>query len=153
VRIRGVSPLVAVGVEGNDWPYAWLVPGYLPEGPLHPLHDAIYGSPEEPNAEAGFRCGPPRVLRTRAVSTPSYDVEPLRVEAEDDDLQSFLLGRGVDGIVTVDADTVVRGFERTGIPFIQTGDEFTLVLRDCTGMATEPGLAGLRRLVVEEVSP
>jgi hypothetical protein len=40
----------------------------------------------------------------------------LTVEAEDDELQSFLLREDVDGIVTVDAHSVVSGFERDGIP-------------------------------------
>ena len=153
VRIRGVSPAVAVGIGGNDWPYAWLAPGYLPESPRHPIHDAIYGSPREPNAEDGYDCRLPRTLRARAASTPSFDVEPLHVEAEDDDLQGFLLREDVDGIVTVDADTVIEGFERDGIPFVRTGDEFSLVLRECMGKPGEPGVAGLRRLVVEELTP
>lgn len=153
VRIRGVSPSVAVAVASDDWPYAWLAPGYLLESPLHPLHAAIYGSPGLPDAEAGFRCGRPRSLRANAVSTPSFDVEPLRVSAKDENVQRFLLQGGVDGIVTVDAETTVSGFERNAIPFVRTGDQFALVLRDCTGKVTNPGSAGLRRLVVEEVFP
>jgi hypothetical protein len=153
VRIRGVSPSVAVAVAGDDWPYAWLAPGYLPESPLHPLHAAIYGSSALPDAEAGYLCGRPRSLRARAISTPSFDVEPLRVSAEDKNVQRFLLQGNTDGIVTVDAETTVNGFELKGIPFVQTGDQFALVLRDCTGRATNPGQAGLRRLVVEEISP
>ena len=153
VRIRGVSPQVAVGVESNDWRYAWLARGYILESPLHPLHDSVFGSVEKPDAEEGFSCGRTRVIRVRAVNTPAFDVEPLTVEAEDDQLQSFLLREDVDGIVTVDAHSVVSGFARDGIPFLQAGDEFSLTLRECVGKATEAGLAGLRRLVVKEVSP
>jgi hypothetical protein len=153
VRIRGVSPQVAVGVEGDDWPYAWLAPGYILESPLHPLHDSVFGSVEKPDAEDGFNCGRTRVIRVRAVTTPAFDVQPLTVEAEDDQLQSFLVREDVDGIVTLDAHSVVSGFERGGIPFLKAGDEFSMTLRECVGKATEAGLAGLRRLVVKEVSP
>jgi hypothetical protein len=50
-------------------------------------------------------------------------------------------------------DTAVEGHERDGIPFVQAGDAFSLVLRECVGSETEPGLAGLRRLVVERLRP
>ena len=153
VRIREVSPQVAVGVEGNEWAYAWLAPGYILESPLHPLHDSVFGSVEKPDAEDGFNCGRTRAIRVRAVTTPAFDMQPLTVEAEDDQLQSFLLREDVDGIVTVDAHSVVSGFERDGIPFLQAGDEFSLTLRECVGKATEAGLAGLRKLVVKELSP
>jgi hypothetical protein len=152
VRIRGVSPRVAVGVEGNDWRYAWLAPGYILESPLHPLHDSVFGSVENPDAEEGFNCGGTRAIRVRAVTTPAFDVQPLTVEAEDDQLQSFLVREDVDGIVTVDAHSVVSGFQLDGIPFLQAGDEFSLTLRECVGKATEAGLAGLRKLVVKELS-
>ena len=69
-----------------------------------------------------------------------------------DRLRSCSLRR-IRGIVTVDADTVIEGFERDGIPFVRTGDEFSLVLRECMGKPGEPGVAGLRRLVVEELTP
>lgn len=153
VRIRGASPQVAVGVEGNDWPYAWLAPGYILESPLHPLHDSVFGSAEKPDAEEGFNCGGMRAIRARALTTPAFDIQPLTVETEDNQLQSFLLREDVDGIVTVDAHSVVSGFERDGIPFLKAGDEFSLTVRECVGKATEAGLAGLRRLVVKEVSP
>lgn len=151
LRIEDVSPSVAVAIQGE--PYAWLAPGYVSESLRYPLHDVIYGSPGQPNAEAGFRCQPPRAIRARALTTPAFDVIPLEVEAEDEEVQAFLLREDVDGIVTVDASTVVTGFERDGIPFIQAGDEFSLALRECEGKATEPGLAGLRRLIVKQVSP
>jgi hypothetical protein len=153
VRIRGVSPQVAVGVEGNDWPYAWLARGYILESPIHPLHDSVFGSVEKPDAEEGFDCGRTRAIRVRALTTPAFDTQPLTVEAEDDQLQSFLLREDVDGIVTLDAHSVVSGFARDGIPFLQAGDEFSLTLRECVGKATEAGLAGLRKLVVKDVSP
>jgi hypothetical protein len=150
LEIDGLKPSVAVAIEGE--PRAWLAPGYLPESPSHPLHDAIYGSPRQPSAEAGFRCEPSRTIRVRALTTPAFDVIPLEVEAEDEQVQAFLLRQDVDGIVTVDASTLVVGFERDGIPFVRAGDEFLLVLRECTGKPTEAGLAGLRRLVVERLS-
>jgi hypothetical protein len=151
--IRGVDPAVAVAVEGGDWPYAWLAPGYLPESPRHPLHDAIYGSPEEPNAEDGFRCGRPASLRARALNTPAHDLVFLTVAAEDEAVQPFLRRDGVRGIVTVDANTAFAGFERDGIPFVEAGDRFVLRLRECVGTDEDPGLAGLRRLVVERLGP
>jgi hypothetical protein len=151
LRIDGVSPSVAVAIEGE--PYAWLAPGYLPESPGHPLHGAIYGSPETPNAEAGFRCQSSTTIKARALTTPAFDVIPLEVEAEDEQMQAFLLREDVDGIVTLDASTVVTGFERHGIPFVHTGDEFSLALSECEGKPTEPGLAGLRRLIVRQLSP
>jgi hypothetical protein len=114
LRIDGVSPSVAVAIGGE--PYAWLAPGYLPESRRHPLHGAIYGSPEEPSAEAGFRCESSRTIRARALTTPALDVIPLEVEAEDEQMQPFLLREDVDGIVTLDASTVVTGFERDATP-------------------------------------
>jgi hypothetical protein len=153
VGIRGVSPSVAVAVASDDWPYAWLAPGYIVESTLHPLHKSVFGSVEKPDAEDGFDCGRTRAIRARAVTTPVFDVQPLTVEAEDDQLRSFLLREDVDGIVTLDAHSVVNGFERDGIPFLKTGDEFSLTLRECVGKAAEAGLAGLRRLVIKELSP
>jgi hypothetical protein len=144
---------VAVRVEGGDWPYAWLAPGYLGDSPRHPLHDAIHGSPDEPNAEDGFRCGRPRALRAHALNTPAHDLVFLTVAAEDEAAQPFLRRDGVDGIVTLDAHTVFADFERHGIPFVQRGDRFGLLLRECVGRGSEPGLAGLRRLVVERLGP
>jgi hypothetical protein len=99
-RIQGVDPAVAVAVEGGDWPYAWLAPGYLVDSPRHPLHDAIYGSPDEPNAEDGFLCGRPRALRAHALNTPAHDLAFLTVADEDEAAQPFLRRNGVDGIVT-----------------------------------------------------
>lgn len=151
--IRGVDPSVAVGVEGGEWPYAWLRPGYVPESPRHPLHGAIFGSPREPDAEAGFRCGRPWTIRARALSTPAHDLVPLTVAPEDEALRPILSRDGVRGVVTVDADTVFAGFERDGIPFVQAGDRFALTLRECLGTEDEPGLNGLRRLVVERLGP
>lgn len=154
LRIRGVDPAVAVVVEGEgDPPYAWLAPGYVPESPEHPLHDPIYGSPSEPNAEAGFRCEPPRQIRARALNTPAFDAAFLQVAAEDGQWEPFLRAGDVDGIVSLDANTAVSGHERDGIPFIQAGDEFSLVLRECVGTEAEPGMAGLRRLVVKHLGP
>jgi hypothetical protein len=151
LQVDGVSPSVVVAVEGE--PYAWLAPGYLPESPRHPLHDALFGSPEEPSAEPGFRCEPSRTIRARALTTPAFDVVPLEVEAADEETQAFLRREGAGGVVTLDADTVVTGFERDGIPFVQAGDEFRLVLSECEGKQSEPGLAGLRRLVVQQLRP
>jgi hypothetical protein len=151
--IRGVDPSVAVGVEGGEWPYAWLRPGYVPESPRHPLHGAIFGSPREPDAEAGFRCGRPWTIRARALSTPAHDLVFLTAAAEDEAFQPILHRGGVQGIVTVDADTVFAGFERDGIPFVQAGDRFALTLRECVGTEDAPGLNGLRRLVVERLGP
>ena len=154
IQIRGVDPAVAVVIEGEgDPPYAWLAPGYLPESRRHPLHDAIYGGPSEPNAETGFRCEPSRLIRVRALNTPAYDTVFLRVAAEDEESEPFLRAGDVDGIVSLDANTAVVGHERDGIPFIQAGGEFSLVLRECLGTEAEPGLAGLRRLVVKRLGP
>jgi hypothetical protein len=151
--ISGVDPAVAVAVEGGDWPYAWLAPGYLPESPRHPLHDGIYGGPEEPNAEDGFRCARPRTIRAHALNTPAHDFVFLTVASEDQAAQRFLRRDGVRGIVNVDVKTVFAGFEHDGIPFVEAGDRFVLRLRECVGTDEKPGLAGLRRLVVERLGP
>lgn len=154
IQIRGVDPAVAVVIEGEgDPPYAWLAPGYLPESRRHPLHDAIYGSPSEPNAETGFRCEQPRVISVRALNTPAFDSTYLQVAAKDEALETFLSAGDVDGIVSLDANTAIAGHERDGIPFIQAGDEFSLVVRPCVGTAEDPGLEGLRRLVVKRLGP
>jgi len=154
VRIRGVDPAVAVAAEGEgDPPYAWLAPGYVPESPRHPLHDAIYGSPSQPDAEAGFRCEAPLSLRARALNTPAFDFTSLQVAADDEEFESFLRADDVDGIVSFDADTTVEGHDRDGIPYVRAGDEFSLILRECVGSEVEPGLVGLRRLVVKRLGP
>jgi hypothetical protein len=154
VEVRGTSPSVAVALEGEgDPPYAWLAAGYLSESTRHPLHDALYGGPARPDAEAGFRCESPRVLRARALTTPTFDGF-LQVEAEDEELEQFLRAGDADGVVAVDAATVVIGHERDGIPFVQAGDEFWLAVRACTGTdRAGPGMRGLRRLVIERLGP
>jgi hypothetical protein len=154
VRVRGTSPSVAVAIEDEgDPPYPWLAPGYVPESALHPLHEAIYGSANQPNAEAGFRCEVSRTLGARALTTPAFDVVPLHVEPEEQGLSSYLRAGDVDGIVTFDANSVITGYERDGIPFIQAGDRFSLSLRECTGTdEAGPGMSGLRMLVVKKLS-
>jgi len=153
-RIRGVDPSVAVAgtLEGGST-IAWLAPGYIAESPRHPLHDAIYGGPSEPDARDGFLCGRPLTTRARALSTHGADGEPLRVQAEDASVESLLIAEGTDRIVSLDADTVITGLERHGIPYVHAGDEFTLAVRVCDGKESEPGLVGLRLLVADRLSP
>jgi hypothetical protein len=157
-EIEGIHPsvaLVAPGPEGTypDSDLVWLGPGYLTPSRLHPLHEEIRAAWGGWNQESGFRCGRSRVFRARARDTPAASQGFLRVTVDDEALRAFLMRDDVDGIVNLDAQTVIVGFRRHGVPFIKAGNEFELTVRECEGKEDEPGLAGLRRLVVKQLRP
>jgi hypothetical protein len=65
--IRGVSPSVAIAVRPDGEPrFLGLGPGYIVESPRHPLHRAVFGSDDEPDAYKGQRCRTPRSVLARA---------------------------------------------------------------------------------------
>lgn len=150
--VHGIDPEVAVAasLQGNG-PIAWLAPGYVTESPRHPLHLAVHGSADEPARPEYFKCGPAHVTPARALSTPR-PLEPLRVQAENPEVESLLLEPGTQRLVSLDASTTLSGLERHGVPFVGFGDEFTLTLRLCIGDENEPGAAGLRLLMADRLS-
>lgn len=158
-EIEGIHPsiaLVAPGPEGAhpDSDLVWLGPGYLAPSPLHPLHEELrVALGDWENAEAGYRCQGPRVLPAQAKERPAASQGFVRVSSDDPTFGAFLEREDVDGIVNLDANTVVMGFRRHGVPFIDTGDEFELTVRKCEGKESVPGMAGLQRLVVKQLRP
>jgi hypothetical protein len=156
--IDGIHPSIALVAPGRKDTYpdstlVWLGPGYLTTSPLHPLHEEIRAAWGDSNAESGFRCESPRVFRARARERPAASEGFLHVTVDDESLQAFLTREDVDGIVTLDTNTTIVGFRRHGVPFIDAGDEFELTVRECEGREDEPGLAGLRRLMVKRLRP
>jgi hypothetical protein len=151
-RVEGINPAVAVAatLEGSTEPLVWLGRGYLLEDPRHPLHDAARSGLVEPPG-ADFTCGPPLETRARSLSTPRPNVS-LEVQAEDPDVESLLTEPGTQRVVTLSTDTVIIGLERHDVPYVERGDEFTLVLRACEGNSGQPGLAGLRLLYADRLT-
>jgi len=153
--VRGVHPSVAIAVrpEGGRR-FLGLGPGYLVESPRHPLHDVVFGSESQPDTYRGYDCRRPRSVLARAVTTPVHETTSLIVAAERRADRSYLRGRGADGVLTFDAGSVIEGFDRHGIPFIEVGDRFRLLLRACTGGSeAPPGLRGLDKRIVVMLSP
>ena len=150
--LAGVDPAVAVAASTKDSPEAavWLAPGYLVESPRHPLHTAITRDWDLDGHE-GFICGRSLTTKARALSTPGPG-QPLEVEGEDPEVESLLVAPGTQRLVSIETDTAISGLERHGTPYVQRGDEFTLVLRACDGNENEPGLAGLRLLIADSLS-
>jgi hypothetical protein len=127
-RLRGIDPHVAFGAPSPFGRDAFLAPGFFPELPDHPLHDAVYGSPRRPDERAGWRCGEPILnLRGSVMHTPGsglvfgvrFEGEVVRTEA----------GRTV---VFVDARTSITGFDEYGLPRITEGDRVRATVRECT---------------------
>jgi hypothetical protein len=153
--IRGVSPSVAIAVRPDGEPrFLGLGPGYIVESPRHPLHRAVFGSDDAPDAYEGQRCRRPRSVVARAVTTPVYEDKPLKVAAARRADRPYLRGRGVRGQVSFDAGSAIEGFDRGGVPFIEAGDRLRLLLRACTyGPEADPGLRGISKLVVARLGP
>jgi hypothetical protein len=153
-RIEGIHPEVAVAalLEGGTDPIVWLAPGYLLESPAHPLHRAAVesaGVGEPPGDD--FTCGRPLATPGRALSTPRQNF-PLEVQAEEPAVESLLTEAGTQRVVSLTTDTVITGLERHGVPYIERGDEFTLVVRACDGVESESGVAGLRLLYADRLA-
>jgi hypothetical protein len=66
-------------------------------------------------------------------------------------VESLLVAPGNQRLVLIQAETAISGLERHGIPYIERGDEFVLVLRACDGNEREPGLAGIRLLIADRL--
>lgn len=150
-RIDGVDPAVAVAarIKDADRPIVWLGHGYLVESPRHPLHPTIATS-WGLDGHQGFTCGASRKTRAYVLSTPAPG-QPLEVRADDPEVEALLTEPGTQRLVSVEADTVVSGLERHGVPYVERGDELVLALRPCDGNENEPGLAGLRLLIAESI--
>lgn len=150
-RIEGVDPSIAVAarIESADRPFVWLAPGYLVESSRHPLHAAIANS-WGLDAHEGFTCGRSRATQARALATP-LPGQPLKVEADDPEVEALLTAPGAHRLVMVEADTAVSGLDRHGVPYVERGDEVLLVLRPCDGDEKTPGLAGLRLLIAASI--
>lgn len=157
VTVRGIeriNPAVAVAVNLEDAtePIVWLAPGYVIESPEHPLHAAAVewlSVGESPGND--FTCGPALETRARALSTPRQNY-PLEVRADDPGVESLLTESDTQRVVSLASDTEITGLERHGVPYVERGDEFTLVLRACDGKESEPGLAGLRVLYADRLA-
>jgi hypothetical protein len=132
--VEGVDPAVAV-INADDtidlpdgFVRVYTAPGYLIELPSHPLHDAVFGSSEDPDGQARHpTCSQLRTVVGEVMETPFIGSLDLRL-SEPDDPDTRELVR--DGIV-VDAHTVVEGFSRDGLPFIEQGDQAAVDLRVC----------------------
>jgi hypothetical protein len=153
--VRRVDPSVAIVVRPDgDRRFLGLGPGYIVESPRPPLHRAIFGSDDEPDAYRDQRCRRRRAVLARAVTTPLYEKRPLSVTSERPADRRYLRGDGVHSVVSFDAWSAIKGFDRGGVPFIEAGDRFRLLLRACTyGPAAPPGLGGIDQRIVVRLDP
>lgn len=73
--VRGVSPSVAVAVRADgERRSLGLGPGYIVESPRHPLHRAVFGADDEPDAYGlvSCTCAARASPRTRMRSMPAF---------------------------------------------------------------------------------
>jgi len=156
VRLAGVDPSVAVGVRsdpGSDHFDLYGRRGYVVESERHPLHDAAYFRPRQPQAVPdGYRCSPPREMPVQVVDEQAESI-PLRVTSDDPAAAEFLTAERVEGFVYLTVETRIRGAERRGIPYVAAGDRLRITLRECRPTPeAAPGSEGDRRLVVDELT-
>ena len=103
-EIAGVPPEAAV--LAPDYYGLFVANGTFPQLRDHPLHEALYGSPDLPSYGTG--CG--TVFRLEATVE---QVSPLRVDVKSADVDVDESGEGA--WLEVDAGTRIEGFDRDGI--------------------------------------
>jgi hypothetical protein len=141
-RLQGVNPHVVLGATtalGRD---VFFAPGFFPQLPDHPLHEAVYGSASRPNELAGWRCGKaiPDLLGT-VVGSPGWGaVFGVRFEGGRVRRQYDLTA------VFVDARTTITGFNEFGLPRIMEGVSIRATVRECTASG------GRYKVVPDEIS-
>lgn len=127
-RLPGIDPHVAVGGPSPWGHEVFLAPGFFPQLPDHPLHEAAYGSTQRPNERAGWRCGPaiPDLVGT-VTQTPGWGwIFGVRFQGD-------RVRRQYDRTaVFVDARTTIMGFDEFGLPRITEGDRIRATVRECT---------------------
>ena len=128
-RIRGVSPRLAVAIPGQ--PGVFLAPGTFPELPGHPLHKALYGPRDAPDATMDRDCGPPHRVTGYLPFTPGPG-----------GLMTLRTAEGLDVPVVVDANTRFRGARRVARqPVVSGGDALAVVGRRCADTFERPLVA------------
>ena len=152
-RILGIDPSVAIAVKrdepGGRRRYLSLGPGYVVQSPEHPFHRVVYGSDDLPDAYEDQICRGKRTVLARVTRAPLGDERWLTVRAARSKDARFVQGRGVRGVLSIDAGTAVEELERGGIPYVERGERLRLVLRACRGgPQADEGLRGLDSLVV-----
>jgi hypothetical protein len=127
LRLPGIDPAIAVGVPPRGrLSRVYLAPGYFPELPGHPLHDAVYER-GRPNERLGSRCEAPVELAGTVVRTPTWGgVFAVRFAG---DLVRRQFGYTA---VFVDAQTRIVGLDRNGLPYVDAGDRLQARVRECT---------------------
>jgi hypothetical protein len=128
-RLRGIDPHVAFGAvtpSGDRQPF--LASGFLTALPSHPLHRAIYGSPNRPSERsAPWSCGDPIPdLPGTVVHEPGSGVFAVRFQGDRVRRQYGYTA------VAIDAKTTVTGFDEYGLPHIRKGDTLRATVRECT---------------------
>ena len=121
-EIAEVPPEAAV--LAPDYYGLFLANGTFPQLRDHPLHDALYGSPDRPSYRTG--CG--TVFRLEATVD---QVSPLRVDVESSEVAMDKSDEGA--WLEVDAGTRIEGFDRDGIATLEAGDEIVVRAQDCVG--------------------
>jgi len=121
-EIAEVPPEAAV--LAPDYYGLFLANGTFPQLRDHPLHDALYGSPDRPSYRTG--CG--TVFRLEATVD---QVSPLRVDVESSEVAMDKSDEGA--WLEVDAGTRIEGFDQDGIATLEAGDEIVVRAQDCVG--------------------
>jgi hypothetical protein len=127
-RLPGINPHVAFGGRSPGGREVFLAPGFFPQLPDHPLHEAAYGRAGRPNERTGWRCGAaiPDLVGT-VTETPGWGrafgvrFEGGRVRRQSDRTAVF-----------VDARTSITGFDAFGLPHITGGDRLRATVRECS---------------------
>jgi hypothetical protein len=136
VRLAGVDPRVAVGLEPDDPQAGFGVfgrPGYVIDSAAHPAHRFVYDDPARPRWRIGYACGPRMTLRVVATNTPrgsyaSFMVRGVRPR----DRRALRAARWNN--VRIPGDVRVSGLMRHGAPYLAGGDRVTVTVRACKGL-------------------
>jgi len=121
-RLPGIDPHIAFGAERQ----AFVAPGFLTSLPSHPLHEAIYGSPKQPNARSGWHCAQDPIAGLVGTVTQAGGSE-VGIRFEGDRVQRQYGYTEVE----IDAQTSVKGFDEYGLPHIVEGDHLRATVREC----------------------
>lgn len=153
VRLDGVDPRVAVGLEPDDPQAGFFVfgrPGYLIDSAVHPAHRFVWDDPARPRWRIGYRCGEPTRIRVVAISTPRGSFASFRVRGVRARDRGALRAARVRR-VRIPGDVRVSELLRHDAPFVATGDRLTLDVRSCQGLEQrERGYYRIGRALIAE---
>ena len=136
-EISGVPPEAAVLVP-EYYDGLFVAAGTFPQLPDHPLHEALFGRPNQPDYRT--ECEP-----EFGIEGTVDQVDPLRIDVRRSEVE---LDEEEDGAwLAVDSGTRIEGFDREGIATLEPGDEIVVRAQLCVGHGepAEPLAVSIKR--------